>query len=260
MEPKKFGPFLREIRKQRGLTQEQLAERLHVSAAAVSKWENGKCLPDLAKIGDLADVLDLSILEIMKCETCEEETPAPRQAQSEVLAETVKAVEQNERRRRRLTAAALAAAACAAALAVLLHYFPVYHIAQVPLYYYDAQEVSLLAYIGSREERRTAQTILARAEQAFSAIGLSCEEAEETYGQLGRYCNTHDGVSTESHKLELWSARFDGRTGYMWIHYSQNGYDKTGKKVTGSRNVTALWRLGQNWDGDWVVMDVREHP
>lgn len=205
-------------------------------------------------------MLDLSILEIMKCEICQEETPAPRQAQSQVLAETVKAVERNERRRRRLTAAVLAATVCAAALAVLLYYFPVYHIAQVPLYYYDAQEVSLLAYIGSREERRTAYAILARAEQAFSAIGLSREEAEETYGQLGRYCITHEGVSAESHALELWSARFDGRTGYMWIRYSQSSYDKTGKKVTGSQNVTALWRLGQNWDGCWVVVDIREQP
>lgn len=258
MEPKTFGPFLRETRKRRGLTQEQLAERLRVSGAAVSKWENGRCLPDLSKIGDLADVLDLSVLELMKCEIHGVgEVPAPRQAMSEVFSETVKTV---ERRRRRLTAAVLAAAVCAAVLAILLHYFPMHHMAHVPLYYYDGQEISMLLYIGSREERRTAQAVLAQAERAFSDVGLSYEEAENAYGQLGRYCITDDRVSAETHQLELWSARFDGSTGYMWIHYSRSGYDKTGKKVTGSRAVAALWHLGKNWDGDWVVMDIREHP
>lgn len=41
MEPGKFGPYLRELRTRRGLTQEQVAEALRVSGAAVSKWENG---------------------------------------------------------------------------------------------------------------------------------------------------------------------------------------------------------------------------
>ena len=41
MEPGKFGPFLRGLRTRRGLTQEQAARRLHVSGAAVSKWESG---------------------------------------------------------------------------------------------------------------------------------------------------------------------------------------------------------------------------
>ena len=44
MEPGKFGPFLRELRTRRGLTQEQVAEALRVSGAVVSKWENGDSL------------------------------------------------------------------------------------------------------------------------------------------------------------------------------------------------------------------------
>lgn len=262
MEPAKFGPFLRETRRQRGWTQEQLAERLHVSGAAVSKWENGKCLPDLSKLEDLADILDLSIWEVMRCEACgPEESPIPRQAAAEVFSETVKVVERKEQRRRRFTAAVLAAVLCGAALALLLHYFPVHHVAHVPLYYYDGQEISMLLYIGSREERRTAQAVLAQAERAFSDIGLSSdEEAVKTYGQLGRYCITDDRVSAETHRLDLWSARFQGRTGYMWVYYSREGFDETGKRVTGSWKIPTLWRLGKNWDGDWVVMDIREHP
>lgn len=260
MEPQKFGPFLREARKQRGLTQEQLAEQLHVSGAAISKWENGRCLPELSKIEDLAEMLDLSVLEVMKCEISgAEEASTPRQAMSEVFAETVKTV---ERRNKRRLALAVSAAVCAAALAACLHYFPVYHIAQVWLpSYYDTGEVSLLAYIGSREDRRIAQTVLDQAEQAFSDIGQSSyEEAIKTYGQLGGYCITGGRVSTETHQLDLWSANFDGRTGYMWVYYSRAGFDEAGKKVTGSTDIPALWRLGKTWDGDWVVMDIKEHP
>lgn len=58
MDQKTFGPFLKEARGRCGLTQMQLAERLHVSAAAVSKWERGKSLPDIAKVEELANALD----------------------------------------------------------------------------------------------------------------------------------------------------------------------------------------------------------
>ena len=67
MEPGKFGPFLRDLRTRRGLTQEQVAEALHVSGAAVSKWENGKCLPDLTKLETLAEILHVGMLDLMQC-------------------------------------------------------------------------------------------------------------------------------------------------------------------------------------------------
>ena len=67
MEPGKFGPYLRDLRARRGLTQEQGTEALHVSGAAVSKWENGKCLPDLAKLEALAEVLQVSLSDLMRC-------------------------------------------------------------------------------------------------------------------------------------------------------------------------------------------------
>ncbi len=62
-----FGPFLAEERKKRNMTQGQLADKVHVSTAAVSKWERCLCLPDLAKLEDIADVLDLSLIELMQC-------------------------------------------------------------------------------------------------------------------------------------------------------------------------------------------------
>ena len=47
----RFGELLAELRKDSGMTQKQLAERLHVSVGTVSNYENGVHLPDLEKLG-----------------------------------------------------------------------------------------------------------------------------------------------------------------------------------------------------------------
>ena len=67
MDKEQFGQFIAEERKKHNMTQGQLAERVHVSTAAVSKWERCLCLPDLTKLEDIAEVLDLSLIELMQC-------------------------------------------------------------------------------------------------------------------------------------------------------------------------------------------------
>lgn len=57
----KIGQFIRTKRKEKGLTQEALAEKLGVTSRAVSKWENGVCLPDADNMIILADILGVSI-------------------------------------------------------------------------------------------------------------------------------------------------------------------------------------------------------
>ena len=58
MDQKKIGHFLRELRKTKGLTQEQLAEHLNVSGRTVSRWETGTTMPDLNLLIELADLYD----------------------------------------------------------------------------------------------------------------------------------------------------------------------------------------------------------
>lgn len=57
----KVGNQIAYLRKKKGLTQQQLAERLSVSFQAVSKWERAGCLPDTALLVDLADILETSV-------------------------------------------------------------------------------------------------------------------------------------------------------------------------------------------------------
>ena len=256
MEPGKFGPYLRDLRARRGLTQEQVAEALHVSGAAVSKWENGKCLPDLAKLETLAEVLDVSILDLMRCGT-EGAPPAARQA----MANDPSGPAERTRRQQVRGAAVLL---IFTALVIFLQYFPLYRVFQVwQPSWFETGEVSLLAYVGSREDRGTAQPVLDLAEQAFSALGLTQAEAAARYGELSRYCFPRDlypEVVREEHSLDLWSAHFDGGCGQMWVYYSQRGYDEAGALRTGSSRVPALWYLEQAPDGAWEVISIKEHP
>lgn len=59
------GKTIRELREKRKLTQRELAERIHVSDKAVSKWETGKGLPDIGILEDLAKALGISIAELL---------------------------------------------------------------------------------------------------------------------------------------------------------------------------------------------------
>ncbi len=61
----KIGKFLKELRKQKGLTQEQFAEIVNVSNRTVSRWENGYNLPDLDVLIELADYYEVDLREIL---------------------------------------------------------------------------------------------------------------------------------------------------------------------------------------------------
>ena len=61
----KIGGFLRELRKEKELTQEQLAEKFGVSSRSVSRWENGSTMPDLSILVELADYYEVDIKEII---------------------------------------------------------------------------------------------------------------------------------------------------------------------------------------------------
>lgn len=63
-----MGNFIREQRAALGLTQQQLAEQLHVTNKAVSRWETGNAYPDIALLDDLAAALSVSVEELCRGE------------------------------------------------------------------------------------------------------------------------------------------------------------------------------------------------
>ena len=68
MDQMKIRNFLKELRKEKGITQAQLAETLNVSARTVSRWETGSNMPDISILVDIADYYDISISEIINGE------------------------------------------------------------------------------------------------------------------------------------------------------------------------------------------------
>ncbi len=68
MDPKEIGKFLRQLRGERGLTQEQLAEILGVSGRTVSRWETGSNLPDLSILVEISEYYQVEIKEILNGE------------------------------------------------------------------------------------------------------------------------------------------------------------------------------------------------
>lgn len=67
-----IGRYIVRKRKERNLTQEQLSEQLGVSNKTISKWENGKCMPDYSLIQKLCEALDVTLPELMDGEDAAE--------------------------------------------------------------------------------------------------------------------------------------------------------------------------------------------
>ena len=74
MDNKKIGLFIANMRKEKKLTQKNLASKLYVSDKAVSKWERGICMPDISLMEKLAEILEVGVSDILKGEKLEDIT------------------------------------------------------------------------------------------------------------------------------------------------------------------------------------------
>lgn len=68
MNQEKIGKFIAELRKEKNLTQEQLAQKLNITKNAVSKWERGLCLMDMSLLKPLSSILGVSVSEVISGE------------------------------------------------------------------------------------------------------------------------------------------------------------------------------------------------
>ena len=102
MNAEKTGALIREAREEKNLSQQQLAEQLHITRTTVSKWENGRGMPDVSLLERLAEVLELSVSELV----CGEQTAGEPEA---ALRDVIRISGKNRRRDRRLIAALAAA-------------------------------------------------------------------------------------------------------------------------------------------------------
>lgn len=73
MDAKELGKFIAALRKEKKLTQMQLAEKIHVTDKAISKWERGMGFPDITNFEALAEALEVSVAELIQCSKNEED-------------------------------------------------------------------------------------------------------------------------------------------------------------------------------------------
>lgn len=71
IDKQKFGAFVAQLRKEKGYTQKELSARLFISDKAISKWETRASIPDTALLIPLADLLGVTVTELLMCERME---------------------------------------------------------------------------------------------------------------------------------------------------------------------------------------------
>jgi len=94
MDPEIFGVFVQTRRKELGLNQSQLAEKLHVTPKAVSRWERGVGFPSIELLQPLANALEITIAELMQSKLLEKDLPKEEAAQ--LVSQTVETIRQQE--------------------------------------------------------------------------------------------------------------------------------------------------------------------
>ena len=152
-------------------------------------------------------------------------------------------------------------------IGVLIHIFPVYRIMHIgPMTmgnYYSNEQIARALYIGSASDRREAQAVLRLADKAFNDVHSTSAENEEEYGLLARYATPTDSygdVAFNEHSLELWSAHLGEDEGWIWVFYSSETFNHDGNMACGSWRVPSLWKVEKDDTGEWVVVQIREHP
>lgn len=88
VEKEKLGSFIKELRIQQNLTQKELADRVHVTDKAVSKWERGLSAPAVDLLQPLSEVLGVSVMELLDGQRHEEESIELKRANA-ILQETI---------------------------------------------------------------------------------------------------------------------------------------------------------------------------
>ncbi len=95
-----FNNKLYELRKKRGYSQEELANRLNVSRQTVSKWEVGESTPDMEKLVAISDLFEVSLDELVKDKVPEQAQPQEQIVRSEFYSDLKKHVLTQENKKK----------------------------------------------------------------------------------------------------------------------------------------------------------------
>ena len=164
MDAQKFGAFIAEMRKARGLTQAALAAQLHVTDKAVSRWERGLGFPDIGTIEPLAAALEVSVLELMRSERLPEGAVSNEEA-SEAITDTLTFAQQ---RRASLFFDITAGLACLLCAGMTFFLFGTGAVAEI-LFFFGAIGVMVIGV-----HRYVSETSIQKRRYGAIAAGIAC--------------------------------------------------------------------------------------
>ena len=121
MDLQRIGACLKQLRREKGLTQEQLAERFGVSGRTVSRWENGVHMPDIELILELAEFYEVDLRYLLKGEAVKEGMTRQTTETVQEVAKYGRVKERIKRIGRGILIGLLALAALLTSLAMVLH-------------------------------------------------------------------------------------------------------------------------------------------
>lgn len=85
MEKETLGAFVCELRKEKQMTQKEMAEKLGITDKAISKWERGLSYPDISMLEPIAELLDVSVMELLQGQRIQKETTLTVQEAQKML-------------------------------------------------------------------------------------------------------------------------------------------------------------------------------
>ena len=100
MDKEKTGQLITELRKEKGLTQKQLADALNVTDKAVSKWERGLSFPDISMLEPISELLGVSIMELLAGERQSREETMSREEAKDLINASVELSEEEIRHKK----------------------------------------------------------------------------------------------------------------------------------------------------------------
>ena len=240
MDPVKFGSFLRSLRKEKGLTQEQLAEKFGVTNRSVSRWETGTNLPDLDMIISLSDFYEVDVRELLDGERKKDagqvteqnkETFSSGENEALVKAAEYGSARMNKTWKKRLVIAVLSVLSVLIAICLFVMLKPVY-VDHGSSEIHDAAQIDLAAEAVKADISRL---------WGCKLFSLNYAGDERSLWELEKV-NKTDAENDYSDCIVLDS---------FFLRAPMKGGRQWGQRLT----YTWSWIVVKTHDGEWIVFD-----
>ena len=237
MNTEKTGSFIAKLRKEKGWTQAQLAEQLHISDKAVSRWETGRGFPDIGSLEELSGKLDVSVAELLHGEKIPETLPA--EEVKEITDSSYRLVKElfSRQQIRNLLLSFLTAAVLLTALLVHLNAPRFLSAAEAPA------EVSVL-------ENGQIIAVLSENVSGCDVETIHTEDGKEIVS-LGCYKTLLGSLHKNGRQIVLLGEK--GKTSEVWLYPGKEGDVLLYGEAPVSGGIETLPRLIYNY---WILLSV----